>query len=149
MWVVFPLGTWAIEKKGPFCLLSLGPCVNVQTCHIVPCPKFNQIVLLMQILSSAVGTHRAIGQISALIFPWVFNITKANWLSKLMENHVFGEKRRETKSKVFQHTVWFCTIQQNSSCSWRQSTSCSTSLKLLLKDNAHSTWLYYIRMTLF
>lgn len=32
-------------------------------------------------------------------------MTKANWLSKLMEKHVFSEKRRETKSEVFQHTV--------------------------------------------
>lgn len=31
-------------------------------------------------------------------------MTKANWLSKLIENHVFS-KRRETKSEVFQHSV--------------------------------------------
>lgn len=63
------LGSWAIEEEGPFCLLSLGPHFIVQTCHIIPCPKFNQIVLLMQIASSAVGTHTNIGWIRALIFP--------------------------------------------------------------------------------
>lgn len=68
----------------------------------------------MQVTLSTLGMHRNTGEIWAFIYPWLFNITKANWLSRLIENHVFS-RRTETKSKVFQPTVWFFTIQQNSS----------------------------------
>lgn len=61
-----------------------------------------------------------------------------------MEKHVFS-KRRETKSEVFQHTVWFCTIKQNSSSLLKTEYLLLDSQNLLLKGNAYNNSLYYIK----
>ena len=59
-----------------------------------------------------------------------------------MENHVFS-RRRETKSKVFQHTAWFCTIQFQ--FDENRVPPSLQSLKLLLKGNACNKCLYYMK----
>lgn len=100
--------------------------------------------LLMQIALSAVGRHGNIGQTRALVFPWLFNITKANWSCKLMDNRVL-RKRRQTKSKGFQDTVWFYTIWHSISGVMKTEYLPFHSLKLLFKGNAYNKHLYYTK----
>lgn len=113
----------------------------VQTCHIIPCPKFNQIVLLMQIALSAVGTHRNIVQIWALIFPWVFSITKANWL------RIMCSVGREGRQRAKSSSTWCDSAPFSRITAVHEDRVPPTlqSLKLISKDNAYSTLLYYIQ----